>query len=137
VTGGREAPHIFATITDGTVERDGVTHTWSTIGLYRASGGRITECTLVPYDATEFDVAWSWPWRAEVYHWCIARTNIDIDEDAVHVVMERYRLRTKREAVNFALRSIAGEPLDLNRARGLRGSGWEGDLGAMRGARVR
>jgi Arc/MetJ family transcription regulator len=72
-----------------------------------------------------------------VYHWCIARTNIDIDEDAVHVVMERYRLRTKREAVNFALRSIAGEPLDLNRARGLRGSGWEGHLGAMRGARVR
>jgi Arc/MetJ family transcription regulator len=58
----------------------------------------------------------------------MARTNIDLDEDALRVVMRRYHLRTKREAVNFALRSIAGEPLDLDRARGLRGSGWEGDL---------
>ena len=66
----------------------------------------------------------------------MTRTNIDIDEDAVRVVMERYRLRTKREAVNFALRSIAGEPLDLDRARGLRGAGWEGDLDAMRDARI-
>ena len=71
-----------------------------------------------------------------VYRWCMGRTNIDIDEDAVRVVMERYRLRTKREAVNFALRSIAGEPLDLERARGLRGSGWEGDLDAMRDPRI-
>jgi len=66
----------------------------------------------------------------------MARTNIDIDEDAVRLVMERYHLRTKREAVNFALRSIAGEPLDLDRARGLRGTGWEGDLDEMRRARV-
>jgi Arc/MetJ family transcription regulator len=66
----------------------------------------------------------------------MARTNIDIDEEAVRVVMERYHLRSKRDAVNFALRSLAGEPLDLDRARGLRGSGWEGDLDDMRGARV-
>jgi len=66
----------------------------------------------------------------------MARTNIDIDEDAVRLVMERYHLRTKREAVNFALRSIAGEPLDLDRARRLRGTGWEGDLDDMRRARV-
>jgi Arc/MetJ family transcription regulator len=66
----------------------------------------------------------------------MTRTNIDIDEEAVHVVMERYGLRTKREAVNFALRSIAGEPFDLERARAMRGAGWDGDLDAMRGARV-
>ena len=66
----------------------------------------------------------------------MTRTNIDIDEDAVHAVMERYHLRTKREAVNFALRSIAGEPVGLDRARGMRGTGWEGDLDAMRGSRV-
>jgi Arc/MetJ family transcription regulator len=66
----------------------------------------------------------------------MTRTNIDIDEDAVRVVMARYRLRTKREAVNFALRSVAGEPLDLDRARGLRGAGWEGDLDVMRAGRV-
>jgi Arc/MetJ family transcription regulator len=66
----------------------------------------------------------------------MARTNIDIDEDAVREVMKRYHLRTKREAVNFALRSIAGEPLDLDGARQLRGSGWEGDLDEMRGSRA-
>jgi len=62
----------------------------------------------------------------------MARTNIDIDESACRVVMERYRLTTKREAVNLALRSLAGEPLDVAAARDLRGSGWEGDLEAMR-----
>ena len=71
-----------------------------------------------------------------VYPWCMTRTNIDIDEDAVRMVMERYHLRTKRDAVNFALRSIAGEPLDLDRARALRGTGWEGDLDDLRAARV-
>jgi len=71
-----------------------------------------------------------------VYRWCIGRTNIDIDEDAVRVVMERYHLRSKRDAVNFALRSIAGEPLDIERARALRGAGWAGDLDDMRSART-
>jgi Arc/MetJ family transcription regulator len=66
----------------------------------------------------------------------MSRTNIDIDEDACQVVMERYHLRTKREAVNFALRTVAGEPLSLDQARRLRGSGWEGDLDQMRVSRV-
>jgi Arc/MetJ family transcription regulator len=42
-------------------------------------------------------------------------------------------LATKREAVNFALRSIASEPFSLDEARRMRGSGWEGDLDEMRG----
>ena len=67
-----------------------------------------------------------------VYLWCMSRTNIDIDEDACRVVMERYNLSTKREAVNFALRTVAGEPLSLEKARRLRGSGWDGDLDEMR-----
>jgi Arc/MetJ family transcription regulator len=49
-------------------------------------------------------------------------------------VMERYQLNTKREAVNFALRTLAGERLGLEKARSLRGSGWEGDLDEMRGS---
>ena len=65
----------------------------------------------------------------------MSRTNIDIDEAACTAVMERYRLRTKREAVNLALRRLAAEPLDLDRARELRGSGWDGDLEEMRHAR--
>lgn len=66
----------------------------------------------------------------------MTRTNIDIDDAACDAVMKRYRLATKREAVNFALRSVAGEPLGLGAARALRGSGWEGDLDEMRGTRV-
>jgi Arc/MetJ family transcription regulator len=65
----------------------------------------------------------------------MGRTNIDIDEEACRAVMERYRLATKREAVNFALRTVATEPLGLDAARRLRGSGWEGDLDAMRDTR--
>jgi Arc/MetJ family transcription regulator/tRNA A-37 threonylcarbamoyl transferase component Bud32 len=77
-----------------------------------------------------------WPYGL-VYHRCMSRTNIDIDEDACRVVMQRYHLATKREAVNFALRTVAGEPLSLDRARALRGSGWDGDLEEMRASRAR
>lgn len=66
----------------------------------------------------------------------MARTNIDIDEKACDAVMHRYRLATKREAVNFALRTVASEALDLDRARRLRGSGWDGDLEGMRSGRI-
>jgi Arc/MetJ family transcription regulator len=66
----------------------------------------------------------------------MARTNIDIDDKACDAVMRRYHLTTKREAVNFALRTIALEALDLDEARRLRGSGWEGDLDAQRSSRA-
>jgi Arc/MetJ family transcription regulator len=66
----------------------------------------------------------------------MSRTNIDIDEDSCRVVMERYQLSTKRDAVNLALRTLAGEPLSIERARSLRGSGWEGDLDEMRTSRA-
>jgi Arc/MetJ family transcription regulator len=67
----------------------------------------------------------------------MARTNIDIDEKACRAVMQRYGFETKREAVNFALRTLAAEPLSTEEARRLRGSGWEGDLGRMRETRTR
>jgi Arc/MetJ family transcription regulator len=66
----------------------------------------------------------------------MARTNIDIDEEACAEVMRRYELASKREAVNLALRTLAGEALDLDAARALRGSGWEGDLEQLRSART-
>ncbi len=64
----------------------------------------------------------------------MARTNIDIDEKACAAIMRRYQLKTKREAINLALRSLAGEPLSVDQARKLRGSGWDGDLDEMRTA---
>jgi len=66
----------------------------------------------------------------------MGRTNIDIDEDACREVMGRYHLATKREAVNLALRRLAGEPLDLADARAMRGSGWDGDLDDIRASRA-
>jgi Arc/MetJ family transcription regulator len=66
----------------------------------------------------------------------MVRTNIDIDEDACQAVMKRYGLSTKRAAVNFALRTLAAEPLSAAEARSLRGSGWDGSLPRMRAKRV-
>lgn len=66
----------------------------------------------------------------------MTRTNIDLDDAAVEAVMRRYRMATKREAVNFALRSLAAEPMSLQDALAMRGTGWDGDLDAMREARM-
>jgi Arc/MetJ family transcription regulator len=67
---------------------------------------------------------------------CMSRTNIDIDDDACSAVMRQYGLKTKRAAVNLALRTLATEPLDLHGARKLQGIGWEGDLDEMRASRA-
>jgi len=70
-----------------------------------------------------------------VYAWCMSRTNIDLDDAACEAVMERFHLGSKRDAVNLALRRLAAEPLDVDDARRLRGSGWDGDLDRMRASR--
>lgn len=51
----------------------------------------------------------------------MARTNIDIDDDLVQRVMVRYGLRTKREAVDYALRQLAGDPMTKEEALAMRG----------------
>lgn len=73
--------------------------------------------------------------RHLVYCRCMSRTNVDVDDEACAEVMRRYRLRSKREAVNFALRTLAAEPFSVEEARRLRGTGWEGDLDEMRARR--
>ena len=65
----------------------------------------------------------------------MSRTNVNIDDQACAEVMRRYQLATKREAINFALRTLAAEPASVDEARALRGTGWEGDLDAMRSSR--
>ena len=57
-----------------------------------------------------------------------ARIRADIDDAACAVVMGRHHRFTKQEAVILAVCILALEPLDLDQAHGLRGSGWEGDL---------
>ena len=62
----------------------------------------------------------------------MGRTNIVIDDELVQRVMRMYGLRTKREAIDFALRQVAGR-YDPKAVLALRGTGWEGDLDQWRG----
>lgn len=66
----------------------------------------------------------------------IPRTNVDIDDELAQRVMRRYGLKTKRAAIDFALRRLDLEPLEDADALKLRGSGWEGDLDELRGPPV-
>ena len=72
-----------------------------------------------------------------VYVTCMVRIHVDIDDQACAVIMRRYGLATKRDAINFALRTLAAEPAAVNEAGALRGIGWEGNLLAMRANRRR
>jgi Arc/MetJ family transcription regulator len=55
------------------------------------------------------------------------RTNIDIDDGLIAEAMERGGLKTKRAAVEEALRTYVALKRELD-IRELRGTGWEGDL---------
>jgi Arc/MetJ family transcription regulator len=62
----------------------------------------------------------------------MSRTNIDIDDELIERVMRRYRLPSKRAAVELALRRLAGEPMSREEALAMEGSGWSGDLDELR-----
>lgn len=66
----------------------------------------------------------------------MARTNIDIDDALVAEVMRRYGLRTKREAVDLALRRLVGPRLSPEFLASLEGVGWAGDLDEMRASKI-
>jgi Arc/MetJ family transcription regulator len=65
----------------------------------------------------------------------MARTNIEIDDLLIRKAMQMYGLKTKREAVDYALRELVGNPMTLEEARAMRGTGWDGDLEEMRKGR--
>ncbi len=50
------------------------------------------------------------------------RTNIEIDEHHLRTVMDRYGIHTKTEAVDLALRHLAGQPLTRDEALAMRGA---------------
>ncbi len=62
------------------------------------------------------------------------RTNVVIDEALVRKVMDLYGLKSKREAIDFALRRAAGKDR-YSKMLELEGSGWDGDLDEMRRGR--
>jgi Arc/MetJ family transcription regulator len=67
-----------------------------------------------------------------VYPLHMARTNVEIDDRLVGRVMSRYGLKTKRAAIDLALRRLDLEPMSAREALDMRGSGWEGDLEELR-----
>ncbi len=50
------------------------------------------------------------------------RTNIEIEDTYLRAVMDRYGLHTKTEAVEFALRHLAGQPMTREEALAMRGA---------------
>jgi Arc/MetJ family transcription regulator len=64
----------------------------------------------------------------------MGRTNIEIDDELIERAMRTYRLRTKREAVDLALRRLVAQPLSLEEASAMEGSGWGADIEELRSA---
>ena len=56
------------------------------------------------------------------------RTNIKIDELYVDRIMDRFRFRTKTEAVDLALRHLAGQPMTREEALAMRGAHAIGEI---------
>ncbi len=60
------------------------------------------------------------------------RLEVDVKEELLEAVRERYHLTSQRAAVEFALRRAAVRPMSKEEALSMEGAGWDGDLGAMR-----
>jgi Arc/MetJ family transcription regulator len=67
-----------------------------------------------------------------VYAAPMGRTNIEIDDDLIGRAMRMYRLPSKRQAVDLALRRLVGEPMSREEMLAMEGAGWDGDLDQIR-----
>ena len=56
------------------------------------------------------------------------RTNIEIEDDYLRAVMDRYGVHTKTEAVDLALRHLAGQPMSRDEALAMRGARAMGEI---------
>ncbi len=56
------------------------------------------------------------------------RTNIEIDEGYLRTIMDRYGVHTKTEAVELALRHLAGQPMTRDEALAMRGQNAIGEV---------
>lgn len=51
------------------------------------------------------------------------RTNIEIEDTYLQAIMDRFGVHTKTEAVDLALRNLAGQPMSRDEALAMRGAG--------------
>lgn len=56
------------------------------------------------------------------------RTNIEMDEAPLRIVMERYGLKTKTAAIDLALRHLAGQPMTPDEALATEGAWAIGEI---------
>lgn len=70
-----------------------------------------------------------------VYVTCMAkvRTNIEIEDAYVEAIKNRYGVQTKTEAVDLALRHLAGQPMTREQALAMRGTHAMGEAPADAG----
>jgi len=61
-----------------------------------------------------------------VYAMCMSRTNIDLDDELVAIVMNRFNLSTKKSAVEMALRRLVEETDQMKLIDSIFGIGWDG-----------
>ena len=64
------------------------------------------------------------------------RTNIEIEDVYLQTVMQRYGVHTKTEAVDLALRHLAGQPMTRDEALAMRGSRSIGEIPADTGTEL-
>jgi Arc/MetJ family transcription regulator len=63
------------------------------------------------------------------------RTNIEIEDVYVEAIKTRYGVHTKTEAVDLALRHLAGQPMTREQALAMRGAKAIGEVPADTGPR--
>ena len=56
------------------------------------------------------------------------RTNIELNEEYVRRIMDRYGIHTKTEAVDLALRHLAGQPMTREEALAMEGAQAIGEI---------
>ncbi len=61
------------------------------------------------------------------------RTNIEIEKNYLQIIMDRYGIHTKTEAVDLALRILAGQPMTRQEALEMRGMHSIGKIPTDRG----
>jgi Arc/MetJ family transcription regulator len=61
-----------------------------------------------------------------------AAMQLEVRQDLVDAVRDRYRLPSRRAAVEYALRRVVVEPMSKEEALDMQGFGWDGDLDTMR-----
>ena len=87
----------------------------------KSGGGRDTPAATSPASLEDRYTSYT---RA-LYSTCMTkvRTNIEIDGHYVRTIMDRYGVHTKTEAVDLALRHLAGQPMTREEALAMRGAG--------------